>query len=76
LKTIVHTDTARRKDKLLHVEAEGCVVNINIGLTNDQGRSVTFVEIIPDKYQGEEWDIEGDKERKGHSVRVIRRSQK
>jgi len=57
MKTVVHTK--RSKDQLLHVEAEGCIVNIRIGLTNMDGQEVTSVEIIPDNYCGERWTLEG-----------------
>lgn len=42
-----------RGGKGLHVEAEGCIVNITEGLTDRKGRSVTSIEIIPDRYAGE-----------------------
>lgn len=64
MKRIVHGEGAR--DKLLHVEAEGCIVNIQVGLHDDAGRKVTRVDIIPDGYVGEEWHADGLT-----SVRVI-----
>lgn len=66
MKTIRHTASAR--DKLLHVEAEGCIVNIHVGLQDSEGRAVTAVEIIPDEYSGEEWDLDG-----ARNSRVIKR---
>lgn len=39
--------------KGLHIEAEGCIVNITEGLTDRKGRSVTSIQIIPDRYAGE-----------------------
>ena len=67
MKRIVHSANAR--DKLLHVEAEGCVVNIRVGLTDSEGRPVTSIEILPDQYVGEEWDLDGT-----INNRVIRRA--
>ena len=42
-----------RGGKGLHIEAEGCIVNIIEGLSDRKGRSVTSIQIIPDKYSGE-----------------------
>ena len=46
--------TVRRmkEQKCLHIEAEGCIVNIRQELTDRLGRQVTSIEIIPDKYLG------------------------
>lgn len=46
MKTITHGRGAR--DRLLHVEADGCIVNIHVGLTDLKGRHVTRVDVIPD----------------------------
>lgn len=46
MKTVVHSAHAR--DTLLHIETEGCVVNIQIGLRDQFGRRVTSVRILPD----------------------------
>lgn len=43
---------------LLHIETDGCIVNIRVGLTKDDGRKCTVIEVIPDQYKGEEWDRE------------------
>jgi len=53
MKTASHFNTAR--DKLFHIETEGCVVNIRVGLTNTHGKEVTSIEILPD----EEWHVDG-----------------
>jgi hypothetical protein len=57
MKTVTHTANAR--DRLLHIETDGCVVNVRIGLTDSQGRRVTSVEILPDRGAGEEWHLVG-----------------
>ena len=36
--------------KGLHIETEGCVVNIREGLTDLRGREVTSIEILPDNH--------------------------
>jgi|WetSurSiteA1Bulk_404760.scaffolds.fasta_scaffold01527_9 hypothetical protein len=47
--------TARKiiGSKGLHIEAEGCIVNITENLIDIKGRRVTSIQIIPDKYAGE-----------------------
>lgn len=47
--------TNRAKDKLLHIEAEGCIVNIRVGLHNQDGQEVTSIEILHD----EGWLLDG-----------------
>jgi hypothetical protein len=46
MKTIVHGRKAR--DPLLHIEADGVLVNIHVGLTDSEGHHVTHVAISPD----------------------------
>jgi len=56
------------KRKGLHIEAEGCVINIYEKIYDRQGREVTVVQIIPDKYSGErKWKLIGT-----NVVRVVR----
>lgn len=52
-----------------HIEAKGCIVNIRENLSDDKGRSVTSIEIIPDdRYSGErKWIVKP----KVHNIRVI-----
>ena len=47
MKTIVH------KKGLLHVETPNGIVNITVGLTDNEGRSVDSIECLPDRYVGE-----------------------
>lgn len=54
--------------KILHIETEGCIVNITINLSNDKGESVTHIEVLPDRYCGEEWRLA---ENSPHNIRVI-----
>lgn len=37
-----------RSDNLLHIETDGCIVNIRVGLTDDLGRQMTRVDVLPD----------------------------
>lgn len=46
MKTVVHGRKAR--DPLLHVEADGVLVNIHVGLTDSDGHHVTHVAVSPD----------------------------
>lgn len=57
MKTITHN--ARSKDKMLHIETEGGIVNIKVGLTDRENRPVTSIEVIPDLYVGENWHRDG-----------------
>ncbi len=54
MKTIHHFKGAR--DWLLHVETEGCIVNIRVGLHNTEGQEVTSVEILADN---DGWNLDG-----------------
>lgn len=56
MKRIEHSGRAR--DKLLHIETDGCIVNIRVGLTNTEGQRVTSIEILPDG-EGRGGDGEG-----------------
>jgi hypothetical protein len=51
MKTIVISE--RSKDKLLHIEAPGCIVNIRVGLSDSNGNAITSVEVKCDEYAGE-----------------------
>lgn len=41
------------KKGLLHVETPNGIVNIRVGLTDSEGRSVDSIECLPDRYVGE-----------------------
>jgi hypothetical protein len=63
VKRITHSANAR--DKLLHIETDGCIVNIRVGLTDSEGRRVTSVEILPEDetrapdLDGHYWHLDG-----------------
>lgn len=58
MKSVVFTSSKRNKNDTLHIETDGCIVNIRIGLNKDDGRKCTVIEVLPDQYKGEEWDLE------------------
>jgi hypothetical protein len=58
MKSVVFTSSKRNKHDTLHIETDGCIVNIRIGLTKDNGRKCTVIEVLPDDCKGEEWDLE------------------
>ena len=49
MRTITHY-----KSETLHIETDLGIVNIKPGLFDRHGRKVTFVEVIPDRYAGEQ----------------------
>lgn len=48
MKSISFYAKGNRSDNLLHIETDGAVVNIRVGLTDAEGHQVTSVQIIPD----------------------------
>lgn len=74
MQTVVISD--RSKYKVLHVEAPGCVINIQVGLTDGGGRAVTNISVTASQYAGEApWFIDGGGvlEAKHFGLRVIRK---
>ena len=67
---------ANRSGNLLHIETEGAIVNIRVGLHNTDGHEVTAIEILPDSYVGEEWLMpdENGEHMKALNVRVIKKA--
>ena len=59
MKTITHMNP-RRGNETLHIETAGCIVNIRVGLHNKEGQGVTNITVLPDRYIGEEWDLDGN----------------
>ena len=45
--------TVNLKNGILHVETPNGIVNIRVGLTDMKGRSVDSIEVIPDRFAGE-----------------------
>jgi hypothetical protein len=60
--------------KLLHIETEGCVVNVTIGLHDMSGRRFTAVEVVSEEPDGDGsvWSVSGSGtvivRRVGHQV--------
>lgn len=80
MKSINHFTSKRNSEKnLLHVETEGCLVNIRVGLTDDNGREVTNISIRPDRFAGERaWYVVDEQgNRLEHAgLRVVRETEK
>ena len=47
MKSITFYESRNRDANLLHIETDGCTVNIQVGLTDDQGRKVTRIDVSP-----------------------------
>ena len=62
-------DKNNRSGNLLHIEAEGCIINVRVGLVDMIGQKVTSVEIVPDKPEG--WEMGGAS---SVSNRIVQRS--
>ena len=45
----------RSRYEMLHVEAPGCIINIRVDLTDEDGRAVTRVDVMADgdRYAGD-----------------------
>jgi hypothetical protein len=52
-----------RSGNLLHIETDGCIVNIQVGLHDTDGRQVTSVRVSPDNYaeRGGRWVQDGSR---------------
>jgi hypothetical protein len=48
-----------RSGNLLHIETDGCIVNIRVGLHDAEGREVTSVQVIPDQTTDATWVQDG-----------------
>jgi len=76
MKTVHHFNTAR--DKLLHIETEGAIVNIMVGLTeHGTDRAVTAIEILPDT-NGDgcgnpAWYVADDPTAKAQNIRIVQK---
>lgn len=52
-----YADTNRSGGKL-HVETDGCIVNITVGLRNLEGCQVTRIDVLPDdEVRGGKWKM-------------------
>lgn len=48
MKTIQFYARGNRSGDILHIETDGCIVNIHVGLTDGEGRRVTRVDVLPE----------------------------
>lgn len=66
MKTIRFYADSNRSENLLHIETDGCVVNIHVGLTNSDGQKITRVDVLPEDAsrggdgEGRIWEIDPD----------------
>jgi hypothetical protein len=62
------------RSQLLHIEAPGCIVNIDPGLTDTDGHMVCRVDVNADgdRYKGDrQWWVEGEAGNRGMSFRIV-----
>lgn len=74
----VHYFKGNRTGNLLHIETEGAIVNIRVGLHNPEGQEVTSIQIQPDDTgAGENWTMpdENGEHMKGLNVQVIKKAE-
>lgn len=65
-----------RNAGIMHIEAPGAIINVQVGLSTNGSDEVTRVEVLADgdRYAGEpEWWIEGKKGNATLATRIIRR---
>jgi hypothetical protein len=63
MKRISFYANGNRSGNLLHIETDGCIVNIRVGLRDVDGRQVTSVQVLPDDYaeRGGRWVQDGSR---------------
>lgn len=71
MKTV--TISSRSRAKLLHIEAPGCIVNIEIDhVMNGHPMTLVSVQVDGDRYAGDpEWWVDGVRGNKGESFRIV-----
>lgn len=47
-----------KRESYLHIETEGCIVNIYPCLKKDDGRPCTTVTVLPDNYADEKYEFD------------------
>ncbi len=68
MKTVVHTKSSR--DSLLHIETEGGIVNIRVGLKDTGGHDITSIEVLPDRGMGEAWKFADKPKAQAMNIRL------
>jgi hypothetical protein len=62
------------RSQMLHIDAPGCIVNIDPGLIDSNGRMVCRVDVNADgdRYKGDaQWWVEGEAGNRGVGLRII-----
>lgn len=68
---------SNRSDNVLHIETEGAIVNIYVGLHDGEGREVTTIEVLPDNAdRGGEWSLGDAADQRAANVRLVRNEPK
>jgi hypothetical protein len=66
MKSISFYAKSNRSGNLLHIETDGCIVNIQVGLSDADGHQVTSIRISPDDEtrggdgEGRIWQLAAD----------------
>ena len=66
----------QKRDDYIHIETDGCIVNIYPGLFGVNGNSVTSIEVLADGDRfsdGFTWYIQGTDKHKSACIRVERK---
>lgn len=69
----------KARDKLVHIEFPGGLINIHLGLTNSDGQDVTHISISADgdRYAGNpEYWVNGEHGNAGLGLRIVKDSRK
>jgi hypothetical protein len=73
IKTATFYSNKRSGPKTFHIEVDGAIVNITIGLTTRGGRAVTRVDVIPDdEHRGGDGNGRLWKQLPGDDPRIVR----
>lgn len=79
MKTVRISKRMEKNRETLHIEAPGCVINITPGLVGAGCRNVTSVEIVCDRYAGEQhWympDLDADNPPHATNIRVVQETE-
>lgn len=71
MKNISFYAKTNRSDNVLHIETDGAIVNVYVGLHDEDGHDVTTVEVLPDDAsRGGEWKFPPDQLQS--RIRVVR----
>ena len=82
MKTMTFYAKTNRSNNRLRIEADGCMVEIRVGLTTQDGERVTRVDIVPDKFRDgdKRWGLldeagnsVGSQSDRGQTINVVTR---